>query len=87
MNETTFICNCLADLVDGLRDGLTHFSGPSRAAVIYALAPDQPVYIYDPQNLLRGHEPRFRELYLDNRDWQKIGSHQFLQNGSFHIVP
>jgi len=87
MNETTFICNCLSDLADGLRDGLSHFSGPSRAAVIYALSPDQPVHIYDPQNLLRDHEPRFKELYLDNLDWQGNGGHHFLQNGTFHMVP
>jgi len=87
MNASTFICNCLADLADGLRDGLSHFSGPSRTAVIYALSPDHPVYIYDPQNLLRGHEPRFKELYLDNLDWHGNGGHGFLQYGSFHMVP
>jgi hypothetical protein len=87
MNASTFICNCLTDLADGLRDGLTHFSGSSRAAVIYALAPDQPVYIYDPQNLLRGHEPRFKELYLDNLEWRGLGRHHFLKNDSFHMVP
>lgn len=87
MSESTFICNCLADLSDGLRDGLSHFSGPSRAAVIYAMSPDQPVFIYDPQNLLRGHEPRFKELYLDNLDWQDNGQPRFLKNGSFHMVP
>ena len=87
MSESTFICNCLADLSDGLRDGLSHFSGPSRAAVIYAMSPDQPVFIYDPQNLLRGHEPRFKELYLDNLDWHDNGQPRFLKNGSFHMVP
>ena len=29
------------------------------------------MYVYDPQNLLAGHEPKFKELYLDARDWQK----------------
>ena len=87
MHNTTFICNSLADLTDGLRDGLSHFSGPSRAAVIYALSAEQPVYIYDPQNLLRGHELRFKELYLDNLDWQEDGGYRFLQNGSFYMVP
>jgi hypothetical protein len=87
MNAITFICNCLSDLSDGLRDGLSHFSGPSRAAVIYTLSPDQPIRIYDPQNLLRGHEPRFKELYLDTPDWHETRRHQFLNNGSFHMVP
>jgi Probable sensor domain DACND/Probable sensor domain DACNH len=26
--------------------------------------------IYDPQNLLRGHEPKFKELYLDSETWR-----------------
>jgi len=69
--DPTFICKCLADTADGLRDGLSHFSGPSRAAVIYAVRPDDPVCIYDPQHLLKGHEPRFKELYLDSDDWRQ----------------
>jgi DNA integrity scanning protein DisA with diadenylate cyclase activity len=56
---------------EGLQDGLSHFSGPSRVAIIYTLSPDAPMRIYDPQKLLRGHEPKLRELYLDSRDWQK----------------
>jgi len=86
MTDSTFICNCLADLSDGLRDGLSHFSGPSRAAVIYAIKPQEPVFIYDPQNLLQGHELRFKELYLDSLDWHGSAPHQFLKNGSFHMV-
>ncbi len=87
MNQSKFVCNCLADLTDGLREGLSHFSGPCRAAVLYATLPQDPVFIYDPQNLLRGHEPRFKELYIDTTDWKDSGPHQFLKNGSFHMVP
>jgi len=81
-----FVCNCLADTADGLRDGLSHFSGPSRAAVIYAIQPDDPVCIYDPQNLLRGHEPRFKELYLESDAWRKQPRTPLLKNGSFHMA-
>ncbi|UCF90113.1 MAG: diadenylate cyclase [Desulfobacterales bacterium] len=70
VKDDFFSCQCIVDTVDGLRDGLSHFSGPSRAAVIYALMPDDPVRIYDPQNLLQGHEPRFKELYLDSQKWR-----------------
>ena len=70
MTVDAFTCQCVSDTLDGLRDGLSHFSGPSRASVIYAIAPDDPVFICDPQNLLRGHEPRFKELYLDNDQWR-----------------
>lgn len=85
--DEAFICNCLADTVDGLRDGLSHFSGPSRAAVIYAVRPNDPVYIYDPQNLLKGHEPRFKELYIDSDDWRSRTISPLMKNGSFHMVP
>jgi hypothetical protein len=64
-----FVLQCVSDTLDGLRDGLSHFSGPSRAAVIFCLAPESPVYICDPQNLLRGHETRFRSLYLEADHW------------------
>jgi DNA integrity scanning protein DisA with diadenylate cyclase activity len=69
--NSNFFCKCIEDTIDGLQDGLSHFSGSSRAAVIYAIAPDNPMRIYDPQNLLRGHEPIFEELYLVSDDWCK----------------
>ena len=87
MLDETFICNCIADTADGLRDGLSHFCGPSRAAVIYAIEPDSPVCIYDPQNLLKGHEPRLKELFIDTDDWRNPPLRPFLKNGSFHMVP
>jgi len=87
MLDETFICNCLADTADGLRDGLSHFSGPSRVSVIYAIRPEDPVCIYDPQNLLRGHEPRFKELFIDTDDWRNRPATPLLKNGSFHMAP
>jgi len=66
-----FICKCIEDTTDGLQEGLSHFSGSSRAAIIYAVTPDEPMRVYDPQNLLSGHEPIFQELYLASSDWRK----------------
>ncbi|WP_321494696.1 DNA integrity scanning protein DisA nucleotide-binding domain protein [uncultured Desulfobacter sp.] len=66
-----FIRRCIRETIEGLREGLTHFSGPSRAAVIYAITPEDPIYICDPQNLLAGHEPKFKELYIDSQEWRK----------------
>ncbi len=65
----SFTRHCLGDTLDGLRDGLSHFSGPSRAAVIFSLTYDSPIYIFDPQHLLCDHEPRLKELYLENQQW------------------
>ena len=70
MINFSFICKCLEDTIDGLQNGLSHFSGSSRAAVIYAISPEDPVRIYDPQNLLQGHEPIFEELFLEGNDWR-----------------
>ncbi len=42
----TFTCHCIGDTLDGLRDGLSHFSGPSRAAMVFAMGSDSPhVYL------------------------------------------
>jgi hypothetical protein len=70
---------CLFYTLDGLRDGLSHFSGPSRAALIYAVKPDDPICIYDPQNLLQGHEPILKELYLQSNQWRKGVSEDVLK--------
>ncbi|EPR38707.1 hypothetical protein dsx2_0516 [Desulfovibrio sp. X2] len=50
---------------DGLSDGLSHFSPDSRAAVIYAVREDDPLRVYDPQNLLAGHELKLKETFAD----------------------
>ncbi len=61
---------CLFHLLDGLAEGLTKFSGPSRAAIIFAEKRNDPMRVYDPQGLLEGHEPILKELYLDSEDWR-----------------
>lgn len=71
MDDFTFSHMCIKQTAEGLREGLTHFSGPSRTAIIYSIQPEDPIYIYDPQNLLAGHEPKFKELYIDSDAWQK----------------
>jgi len=59
-------------VLEGLREGLSQFSGPSRIALIYAERHDDPVHVYDPQDLLRGHEPKLKEIYLDQESWRTI---------------
>ncbi|MFC1532392.1 DNA integrity scanning protein DisA nucleotide-binding domain protein [Thermodesulfobacteriota bacterium] len=60
----------LFHITDGLRQGLSHFSGPSRAALIYAEKDVDPIRIYDPHDLLRGHEPKLEEIYLSSERWR-----------------
>ncbi|MGE4290981.1 MAG: diadenylate cyclase [Desulfovibrio sp.] len=61
---------CIFHILDGLRDGLAHFSDGARAALIYSTEPEGPLRIYDPQDLMRGHEPKLRDLYLDSEFWR-----------------
>jgi len=70
MSDTTFENICIYHIIDGLRDGLSHFSQQSRAAVIYAVTPDAPPRVCDPQNLLEGHEPKLRDYYLYSSKWR-----------------
>jgi hypothetical protein len=57
--------------MEGLQDGLTHFSQPSRAALIYAVSSQGPIKVHDPQLLLNGHEPIIKELFLESQIWQE----------------
>lgn len=86
MTINAFTCHCIGDILDGLRDGLSHFSGPSRAAVVFAVERDSPMFIFDPQNLLSGHEPRLKELYVENQQWRRRAT---IKGGSLkhiHII-
>ncbi len=68
--QYSFIRRCVSDIINGLSEGFTHFSGASRAAVMFALTADSPLMICDPQNLLRGHEPIFNQLFLQDESWR-----------------
>ncbi len=56
---------------EGLSLGLSHFSGPSRAALLYAETADAPPRVYDPQGLMDGHQPILEKLYLKSDSWRK----------------
>lgn len=71
MNAEDFHCRCIYDLLEGLREGLGLFSGPTRVAVIYAVSADASLRICDPQGLLEGHQPRFRELFVESDAWRQ----------------
>lgn len=62
--DKLFLIKSIDQIHDGLCNGLSRFSGPSRAALVYARHRHGPVRIYDPCDLLRGHEPRLQEHYL-----------------------
>ncbi|MEJ2642638.1 MAG: DNA integrity scanning protein DisA nucleotide-binding domain protein [Desulfosarcinaceae bacterium] len=70
-NANSFVHQVVSDTLEGLREGLSHFSGISRAAVIYAIDPDDALLVCDPQKLLHGHEPKFRRLFLEDTTWRE----------------
>jgi len=78
---------CIYHILDGLRIGLSHFSGPSRAALLFAEKLEDPIRIYDPQELLRGHEPKLKELYLDCDGWRRCDAVCDELEGSGLIIP
>lgn len=76
MQIDPFINRCIRDTLNGLRDGLTFFSGHSRTALIFSLGPKDKLHICDPQNLMRGYEPILKSTYLDNASWcRSIAEH------------
>ena len=66
--NTSYWRQSIYNILDGLSDGLSHFSGPSRVALIICLETEGPFYILDPQNLLDGHQPRIKDLYPTYRE-------------------
>lgn len=64
-------CNlAIKNIYNGLVEGLSNFSQQSRVALIYARYPSDLLYIYDPQQLLKGHELKLKEIYFDNERWR-----------------
>jgi len=71
VKNSFFVHKCIEETIDGLQDGLSRFSGTSRTAVIYSIRPGDNLRVYDPQDLLKGHEPILKNLFLNSDNWQK----------------
>ncbi len=87
MLDNYFVNRCISETLSGLRDGLTLFSGTSRSAVIFALKQSDELYICDPQNLLRGYEPKLKALYCEDKDWCEPLDRQSIYCSYNHIEP
>ncbi len=77
----------MRETLSGLRNGLSLFSGTSRAAIIFALTKNDELEICDPQNLLRGHEPKLQTLYYGGESWCKPIDTSFFKNTYNAIEP
>ena len=51
------------------------------------MASDAAMLIFDPQHLLTGHEPRLKELYIENEQWRRVTAIQRSSMKHSHIVP
>ncbi len=85
--KTSFVRRCISDILNGMTDGLTHFSGVSRVAVIFALRPDSPLWLCDPQLLLKGHEPILKNMYVANQEWRKKSNIPVDLNRYAEVIP
>lgn len=82
-----FIHRCISDILHGLQEGLSEFSWPSRAAVIYSLTPKSPLFICDPQSLLRGYDPALKNMFIKNSTWRTEVELQNDKARFSHILP
>ncbi len=63
---------CITNILNGVEEGLSKFSNTSRVALIFAVAPTDPIMIFDPQNILREHTSKLKEVfYEDEVQWRK----------------
>lgn len=85
MVDNYFVNRCLRETLSGLRDGLSLFSGKSRTAIIFSLQQDDELYICDPQNLLRGYEPKLQSIYIDDDSWKEQCKHHRSLSSYSHI--
>ena len=66
MNDASYKKLCIANILNGVTEGLSKYSRPTRVALIFAAEPDDPVSIFDPQGLLRGHESKLEDIFFAN---------------------
>jgi hypothetical protein len=71
MNQSFYYKLCIANILNGVAEGLSKYSRPTKVALIFAAGPEDPLRVFDPQNVLKGHEPKLKEVYQDNElEWR-----------------
>lgn len=72
MNQSSYKKICIANILNGVSDGLYKFSQPSRVALAFAPKPEDKLQVFDPQDLLNGHESKLREMFIAREaQWRK----------------
>ena len=88
MNAASYRKLCIANILNGLTEGLSKYSRPTRVALIFVVDPDDPISIFDPQGLLRGHESKLEDLFFVNgSQWRNRIKENILRQPKGHLIP
>ncbi|MBU1342814.1 MAG: DNA integrity scanning protein DisA nucleotide-binding domain protein [Proteobacteria bacterium] len=88
MNQEFYHKLCITNILKGVEEGLSKYSNPSKVALIFAARPEDPVCVFDPQNILRGHESKLKEIFFDNYpEWQKTIKEKIFGQPQGYMVP
>ena len=88
MNQASYKKLCITTTLNGVADGLSRYSKPSRVALLFAPEPDAPIQIFDPQDLLRGHESRLEEFFLvQEAQWRRGVSQRIASQPRGYLIP
>jgi len=88
MNQSSYKKLCIANMLNGVSDGLYKFSKPSRVALVFAPGPEDPVQVFDPQDLLGGHESKLEELFVTKEDiWRDRVRTLISRQPRGHLIP
>jgi len=72
MNPAFYHKLCITNILKGVEEGLSKYSNVSRVAVIFIPNENDPIRIFDPQNILRDHESKLKEIFYDNHGvWRR----------------
>ncbi len=56
MNPAFYHKLCITNILKGVEEGLSKYSSVSRVALIFVPNENDPIRIFDPQNILRGRD-------------------------------
>ncbi|MEE4364125.1 MAG: DNA integrity scanning protein DisA nucleotide-binding domain protein [Desulfotignum sp.] len=88
MNQTVYQKLCVANIMNGVIEGLCKFSHPSRVGLIFAAGPDDPVMVLDPQDLLQGHEVKIRQKFFsENGSWRSRVQDRIRYQPRGYLIP
>lgn len=88
MNQNSYKKICIANILNGVSDGLYKFSSPSRVALLFAPGPEDPIQVFDPQDLLGGHESKLEELFVTREaEWRDRIKSLIDSQPSGHLIP